>query len=82
MEEATRFDCVESVPDTTWHHVRIAGMQCHSRLDANRVFVTVVKDQFHHAAHDVMELVTVRVDFAAMRSRFPPPWVSLRSCIH
>ena len=69
MDEVTGLDRFEPVPDTAWHDVRVAGPKQNLRLDAHRPLVTVVKNQFHRSAHDVQELVTVRVDLTTMRSR-------------
>ena len=69
MDEVTGLNRFEAVPDTAWHDVRVAGPQWHLRLDAHRPLITVVKNQFHCSAHDVQELVTVRVDLTTMRSR-------------
>jgi uncharacterized membrane protein len=69
MDEVTGIDRFEPVPHTAWHDVRIARSKQNGRLEADRPLVTVVKNQFHRSAHDVQELVTVRVDLATMRSR-------------
>ena len=68
MDEVAGFDRFEAMPDTAWHDVRVAGAQQDPRLDADRLLVTIVKDQFHRSAHDVQELVAVGVDLAAVRS--------------
>ena len=68
MDEVTGLDRFEPVPDTAWHDVRVAGPKEDLRLDAHRSLVTVVKNQFHRSAHDVQELVTVRVDLTTMGS--------------
>ena len=69
MDEIAGLDRLEPVPDTAWHEVRVAGPKQNLRLNAHRALVTVVKNQLHRAAHDVQELVTVRVDLTTMRSR-------------
>ena len=68
MDEVTGLDRFEPVPDTAWHDVRVARPKENFGLDAHRPLVTVVEDQFHRSAHDVQELVTVRVDLTTMRS--------------
>ena len=69
MDEVAGLDRLEPVPDTAWHEVRVAGPKENVRLDARRPLVTVVKDQFHRAAHDVQELVTVGMD---LQVKFQP----------
>jgi hypothetical protein len=91
MDEVTGLDRFQPVPDSAWHHVRVARSQQNLRLDADRPLVTVVKYQFHCSSHDVEELVTVRVDLTIMWSRsidvgnrsdcvsIDSPWRSRRS---
>src|SRR5438874_1679146 len=62
MDEIAGLDRLESVPDTARHDVRVAGPKQNLRLDAHRALVAVVEDQFHRPAHDVQELVAVRMD--------------------
>ena len=69
MDEITGLDSFEPVPDTAWHDVRITRSQQNLHLGADRPLVTVVKYQFHRSAHDVQELVAVRMDLATMWSR-------------
>jgi hypothetical protein len=68
MDEVTGLDRFEPVPDSAWHHVRVARPQQNLRLDTDRTLVTVVQNQLHRSAHDVEELVTVRVDLTIMGS--------------
>jgi hypothetical protein len=69
MNQVTRLDRFEPVPDTAWHHVRVARAQQNLRLGTDGAFVAIVEDQLHRSAHDVQELVTVRMDLTTMRSR-------------
>jgi hypothetical protein len=90
MDEVAGLEGLKPVPDTAWHGVGVARPKKSLRLDAHRVLVTVVQDQFHRSAHDVQELVTVGVDFTTMGSRpidvgnrsdrvsVDPPWRSWR----
>jgi len=68
MDKVTGLDRFEPVPDAAWHDVRITGPKENLRLDAHSPLVTVVKNQFHRSAHEVEELVPVRVDLTTMRS--------------
>jgi len=69
MDEVTGFDRFESVPDTPGDNVRIAGPKENLRLDAHRPLVTVVQNQLHGSAHDIQELIAVRMDLTIVRSR-------------
>jgi hypothetical protein len=68
MDEVAGLDRLESVPDATRHDVRVAGPQEHCRLGAHCTLVTVIEDQFHRSAHDIEELVTVRMHLTTMRT--------------
>lgn len=68
VHEVAELDRFDAVPDSAWHDVRVAGAQEHPRLDADRLRVTVVEDQFHRSAHDIEELVTIRVNLPTVWS--------------
>lgn len=69
MDEEAGLDRFEPMPYAARHDVRVARTQHKLRFDTDGSFVAIVENQFHRSAHDVQELVTVRVDLTTMRSR-------------
>ena len=69
MDEVRRLDCLEAVPYAARDDARVTSLQHNLRLDADSSFVAIVKNELRGSAHDVEELVAVRVHLAPMRPR-------------